>query len=107
VRITPFQVADLTLAPACGWCPAGLAALHISAIAPKRKKIAGVAGDCILCLDPRMASALKSPCTGICTIERKTRHCRGCKRTLAEIAEWGSASPQRQRQILDALKRRP
>ncbi|WP_082788201.1 DUF1289 domain-containing protein [Sphingorhabdus sp. M41] len=49
---------------------------------------------------------MKSPCTDICTIDRSSRLCVGCGRSLSEIGEWGSASPSRQREILSLLPQR-
>jgi len=49
--------------------------------------------------------ALKSPCTGICQLDGQGV-CRGCGRTLDEIAEWGTAGEARQRQIVTAAKAR-
>ncbi|MBV9521328.1 MAG: DUF1289 domain-containing protein, partial [Alphaproteobacteria bacterium] len=44
-----------------------------------------------------------SPCIGTCIIDQRTGFCRGCARTLAEIAGWLEFSAQEQRQILAAL----
>jgi predicted Fe-S protein YdhL (DUF1289 family) len=47
-----------------------------------------------------------SPCIGICTIDRKSNLCLGCKRTVAEIGRWQMLEdPERQR-ILDDLPKR-
>ena len=32
--------------------------------------------------------AIASPCTKVCTIEPRSQLCRGCGRTLDEIARW-------------------
>ncbi|MET0179752.1 MAG: DUF1289 domain-containing protein [Novosphingobium sp.] len=34
-----------------------------------------------------------SPCNRICVIDERSGWCRGCKRTLDEIAAWPNASP--------------
>ena len=34
-----------------------------------------------------------SPCLGICIMDPRTRQCRGCLRTVEEIAAWYEASP--------------
>jgi predicted Fe-S protein YdhL (DUF1289 family) len=47
-----------------------------------------------------------SPCIHVCVIDPRERTCRGCLRTLDEIATWGSASPARKRSILAAIERR-
>jgi len=49
---------------------------------------------------------LLTPCVRICTIDRQKQHCRGCRRTLAEIAEWGPASLERRQEILNAARAR-
>ena len=52
------------------------------------------------------AAAVASPCIGICDMDRRTGLCRGCARTIGEIAEWGMASEARRRAILDEVARR-
>lgn len=47
-----------------------------------------------------------SPCTGVCQIDPGTVLCRGCYRTLDEIAVWPSASAMRKQAILDAVATR-
>ncbi|WP_339689128.1 DUF1289 domain-containing protein [uncultured Parasphingorhabdus sp.] len=49
---------------------------------------------------------MKSPCNDICTIDRPSGLCVGCGRSLSEIAEWGSASPSRKREIFSLLPER-
>jgi predicted Fe-S protein YdhL (DUF1289 family) len=50
--------------------------------------------------------AIASPCTGICAIEGDDR-CRGCARTLDEIATWGMmTSDQRTAVMADLPSRR-
>lgn len=44
-----------------------------------------------------------SPCLGICLMEPATRTCRGCLRTIGEIAGWYAASPTEKRAILERL----
>jgi hypothetical protein len=31
---------------------------------------------------------IESPCIKVCTLDRKTRICKGCHRTIDEIAAW-------------------
>jgi predicted Fe-S protein YdhL (DUF1289 family) len=45
-----------------------------------------------------------SPCLGICLMDPATRQCRGCLRTVEEIAAWYEASPAEKRAILAALE---
>ena len=47
-----------------------------------------------------------SPCLGICLMDPATRQCRGCLRTVDEIARWYDASPDEKRAILAALAER-
>ena len=47
-----------------------------------------------------------SPCLGICLMDPATRMCRGCLRTIAEIASWYEASPAEKRAILEHLAAR-
>ncbi len=47
-----------------------------------------------------------SPCRGICLMDPATRMCRGCRRTIAEIAGWYDASPAEKRAILARLATR-
>ena len=44
-----------------------------------------------------------SPCVGICRIDPDTLLCEGCRRSLAEIAEWPGYDEDRRRAIVDAL----
>jgi len=47
-----------------------------------------------------------SPCLGICIMDPATRRCRGCLRTIEEIAGWYDASPAEKRAILARLAAR-
>lgn len=47
-----------------------------------------------------------SPCLGICLMDPRTRTCRGCLRTIEEIARWYDAAPAEKRAILDRLAER-
>ena len=50
--------------------------------------------------------SVPSPCTSVCAIERG--FCRGCLRTLDEIAAWPTADDAEKRRILARLPvRRP
>ena len=44
-----------------------------------------------------------SPCLGICLMDPRTRTCRGCLRTIEEIAGWYNASNAEKRAILRRL----
>ena len=47
-----------------------------------------------------------SPCLGICLMDPATRLCRGCLRTVEEIAAWYSATAGEKRAILVRLAER-
>ena len=47
-----------------------------------------------------------SPCVGICLVDPATGRCRGCLRTIAEIALWYQASAAEKGAILDRLAER-
>lgn len=47
-----------------------------------------------------------SPCLGICLMDPTTRTCRGCLRTVVEIAAWYDAGPAEKQAILDRLAER-
>lgn len=47
-----------------------------------------------------------SPCLGICIMDPRTRQCRGCLRTLEEIAAWYEASPAEKRALIAVLDAR-
>jgi hypothetical protein len=47
-----------------------------------------------------------SPCLGICIMDPRTRQCRGCLRTVEEIAHWYEATPAEKRELLAALAER-
>jgi uncharacterized protein len=47
-----------------------------------------------------------SPCLGICIMDPRTRQCRGCRRTVEEIARWYEASSAEKRALLGVLEAR-
>ena len=47
-----------------------------------------------------------SPCLGICIMDPRTRQCRGCLRTVEEIAYWYEATPVEKRELLAVLAER-
>lgn len=47
-----------------------------------------------------------SPCINVCEIAPDTGLCRGCLRTLDEIARWGSASETEKRAVWAEIRRR-
>jgi len=52
---------------------------------------------------PAVETTPVSPCIGICLMDPATRMCRGCLRTVEEIARWYDATPAEKRDILARL----
>jgi hypothetical protein len=48
-----------------------------------------------------------SPCVDVCEIEPESGRCRGCRRTLDEIAVWGQMHEEDKREIWALLALRP
>ena len=46
---------------------------------------------------------VESPCLNICTLDRATRICTACRRTLAEIGGWSRMSDAERRRVLDRI----
>jgi len=51
-------------------------------------------------------AVIESPCLKICDIDRPSGLCRGCGRTLAEIARWSSFGPLERRRVMGELASR-
>lgn len=49
---------------------------------------------------------METPCVGICEIDRAVGLCRGCARTVAEIASWSRLTDAERRHIMDGLAAR-
>ncbi|PVB63487.1 DUF1289 domain-containing protein [Labrenzia sp. 011] len=49
---------------------------------------------------------MQSPCINICQIDRESRLCTGCLRSLDEIAGWAGFSEGQRREIMADLDRR-
>ncbi|MDE1938019.1 MAG: DUF1289 domain-containing protein [Alphaproteobacteria bacterium] len=49
---------------------------------------------------------IESPCVKICTMDALSGLCRGCGRTLDEIARWGSMSDAERAAIMSRLNGR-
>ena len=47
--------------------------------------------------------SLASPCINICTMDAASGWCRGCGRTIPEIANWSAKPPEERRAILKSL----
>ena len=55
---------------------------------------------------PVAAPAILSPCVSICEMDAKTGLCRGCFRTLDEIAAWSVLDDDARRAVMAALPAR-
>jgi hypothetical protein len=49
---------------------------------------------------------MESPCVNICTVDRDSRLCTGCGRSLDEIGQWFRLSSQERRRIMAELPAR-
>lgn len=49
---------------------------------------------------------IPSPCVKLCTLDPLTGVCRGCHRTIDEIAEWVEYTPQEKLAVLERIARR-
>ena len=49
---------------------------------------------------------MKSPCNKVCVLDPQSGLCRGCLRTLAEIAGWSAMSDAERERIMAELPRR-
>jgi predicted Fe-S protein YdhL (DUF1289 family) len=50
--------------------------------------------------------AIASPCTKICTVDPRSGLCRGCGRTLDEIAQWMTLGDSERQRIMAELPAR-
>ena len=50
--------------------------------------------------------AIASPCTKVCIIDPRSGLCRGCGRTLDEVARWTSFSDSERNRIMTELPQR-
>lgn len=49
---------------------------------------------------------IPSPCISICSIDEQTGFCKGCKRTVAEVAMWLYLSDEQKAGVIKELKER-
>ena len=49
---------------------------------------------------------MKSPCVKVCQMDPGRNLCLGCKRTLDEIARWGTMSDAERERVMAELARR-
>jgi len=47
-----------------------------------------------------------SPCVKICVLDPRTRMCRGCYRTIDEVAEWVEYTPEEKLAVLERVAQR-
>jgi predicted Fe-S protein YdhL (DUF1289 family) len=47
-----------------------------------------------------------SPCVGTCRVDKDSRQCTGCLRTLDEIRDWRTLSAHDKRAVLEAIAER-
>ena len=50
--------------------------------------------------------SVASPCNKVCVMDAQSGYCRGCLRTLDEIARWGGMSDAERQAVLAALPAR-
>ena len=53
-----------------------------------------------------MTAPIASPCISICSIHQETGWCHGCGRTVTEIMDWGTATPEWRGEVMDVLPNR-
>jgi len=53
-----------------------------------------------------MTAPIESPCIAVCQIDTQSNVCRGCYRTLNEIANWARMSADERRAIMQRLPQR-
>jgi predicted Fe-S protein YdhL (DUF1289 family) len=49
---------------------------------------------------------MRSPCINVCVMDPARGLCRGCCRTLDEIARWGGMTDAERSRVMDALPER-
>ena len=54
----------------------------------------------------RLVTTIESPCIQVCEIDPGTRLCRGCRRSIDEIAVWSSMTPAERTLVMQDLRRR-
>lgn len=52
------------------------------------------------------ATEVRSPCIQVCRIDPQSSLCRGCLRTLDEIAAWSAATNDEKREVLARVRER-
>ena len=49
--------------------------------------------------------AILTPCINICKIDKHTKKCIGCKRTIQQIKDWITFSDKERLEIIETLKK--
>ena len=57
-------------------------------------------------MNEAVATRVISPCIGVCVLDEETNLCKGCWRSLQEVAEWASADNDRRRDIVELARGR-
>ena len=57
-------------------------------------------------MTPEPKLPLETPCIDVCEMDEGTGLCRGCGRTIDEIARWAGMSPEERRVIMAVLPAR-
>jgi len=52
------------------------------------------------------AMEVPSPCVKVCEIDARSGYCRGCYRTITEIARWTQFSARQKRKVWQLIERR-
>ena len=55
---------------------------------------------------PADAGPVRSPCISLCRIAPETGLCEGCRRTIDEIARWGTMPDDEKRRVWALLEQR-
>lgn len=53
-----------------------------------------------------MNEKIITPCIGVCSIDDNTGYCKGCLRTLEEIANWIQYTDEERLEVVEKLKKR-
>lgn len=55
---------------------------------------------------PRPASSVPSPCTAVCRIDKESRLCVGCLRSMDEIRDWSIMTDEQKTEVLTLIDSR-
>lgn len=50
-----------------------------------------------------MENLYVTPCIGVCQIDKETKICRGCDRTIEQISQWSNYSHEERMKIMKEL----